>query len=168
MLLHAHSKQPSVQGQRKPLCWRSLERRARSPDKKAQVPPRGDLGELLAYLLLLLSACPPAVPLPLLWLLGGLNAPSRSRPLGHVTIAPYSLALCKRKGRAPRGTRLPRLTSHYYILIDRRTLLTRLVVPAAWKISSVLNLVPRCLKRFHRVMTSSAGGAGPLSGGTAL
>src|SRR5215217_9366643 len=123
MLLHPHSPQPSVQGQRKPLCWRSLERRARSPGKKAQVPPRGDLGDLLAYLLLL-AACPRAGPLPLLWLLGGLNAPSRSRPLAHVTIAPYSATLCKRKGRAPRGTRLPRLTSHYYILIDRRTLLT--------------------------------------------
>src|SRR5215208_1093976 len=76
--------------------------------------------------------------------------------------------LCKTKGRAPRGTRLPRLTSHYYILIDRRTLLTRLVVPSAPKTSSVLKRVPRCLRRFHRVMSSSASGAGPLRGGTTL
>src|SRR5215217_7651943 len=58
MLLHPHSQQPSPQGQRNPPWRWSLERRARSPGKKAQIPPRGDLLDLLAYLLL--SACPRA------------------------------------------------------------------------------------------------------------
>ena len=67
------------------------------------------------------------------------------------------------KGPAPKEPDT-RLASHYYIRIDRRTLVARLLVPFASKISSVVNGVPRCLTRLHMVMTSSAGGAGPLRG----
>src|SRR5215217_4643760 len=123
MLLHPHSPQPSVQGQRKPLCWRSLERRARSPGKEAQVPPRGDLGDLLAYLLLL-SACPRAVPLPLFiervsfwgsWprsrrRVGSCPTPLRGGLLGHVTIAPYS---------PKKGQRIPQM--QYLLQLPSRT-----------------------------------------------
>src|SRR5687768_18459367 len=49
-----------------------------------------------------------------------------------------------------------------------RTLVTRLLVPSEWKTSSVLNSVPRRLRRFHRVVASSTGGAGLLMGGTTL
>jgi len=68
------------------------------------------------------------------------------------------------KGRAPKEPDT-RLASHY-IRMDRRTLVTRLLVPFASKISSVVNSVPRCLTRFHKVLTSSAGGAGPFRGAT--
>src|SRR5215203_941153 len=67
----------------------------------------------------------------------------------------------ERKGRTPKEPD-SRLTAHY-IVLARRTLVTRLLVPSAWKTSSVLNSVPTCFTRFHRVMTSFLGGAGPFS-----
>ena len=68
----------------------------------------------------------------------------------------------KRKGRAPKEPG-PRLTSHY-IRLARRTLVTRLLVPSSLKTSSVVNNVHRRFTRFPRV-TTSTGGAGPLTGG---
>jgi hypothetical protein len=60
-----------------------------------------------------------------------------------------------------------RLVSRY-IFLARRTLVARVLVPSAWKTSSVVNSVPRCFMRFHRVTASGAGGAGLFRGGTTL
>jgi len=50
-----------------------------------------------------------------------------------------------RKSQAPKEPD-PRLTSNYYIRIDRRTLVTRSLVPFTSKTSSVLNSVPTVLE----------------------
>ena len=81
----------------------------------------------------------------------------------EITLPRTSVNKGSRRSQAPKEPD-PRLTSNYYIRIDRRTLVTRALVPSSWKTSSVLNSVPWCLKRFHRVMSSSAGGAGPFRG----
>ena len=67
----------------------------------------------------------------------------------------------KRKSRAPNKPD-PRLTSHY-LRTDRRTVVTRLLVPFPLETSSVsvLNSVPRYLMGFRALM-SLACGAGPF------
>ena len=67
----------------------------------------------------------------------------------------------KRKSRAPKEPN-SRLTSHY-LRSDRRTVVTRLLVPFALKTSSVsvVNIVPRYFMCFRAAMTSACG-AGPF------
>src|ERR687897_399429 len=67
----------------------------------------------------------------------------------------------KRKSRAPKEPN-SRLTSHY-LRTDRRTVVTRSLVPFALKTSSVsvVNIVPRYFMCFRAAMTSACG-AGPF------
>src|ERR671921_225260 len=97
------------------------------------------------------------LPVCLAWVVGARNVNFRELRYGEVRriILPRtSVNKGIKKGRAPKEPD-PRLASHYY-RIDRRTVVMRLLVPAALMTSSVpvANSVPRYFMCLRAVLTT--------------